>query len=152
MILRPETPADAPAIAALLEAAFDGPTESTLVNFLRADGDLTLSLVAEDAGEIVGHLALSPVAAPFPALALAPVAVTPARQGRGIGAALIARAQALTPDHTMIVLGDPAYYARFGFRPVPWASPYAGPYLQATGPHLPETATIAHAPAFARLG
>lgn len=152
MSLRPETPADAPAIAALLDAAFDGPTESTLVAGLRADKDLTLSLVAEDAGAVIGHLALSPVVAPFPALALAPVALAPAHQGKGIGSALIRRAQALTSDHTMIVLGDPAYYARFGFRPVAWQSPYAGPYLQATGPHLPPTATIAHAAAFARLG
>lgn len=152
MILRPESPADAPAIAALLDAAFDGPTESTLVAGLRADKDLTLSLVAEDAGAVIGHLALSPVVAPFPALALAPVALAPAHQGKGIGSALIRRAQALTSDHTMIVLGDPAYYARFGFRPVAWQSPYAGPYLQATGPHLPPTATIAHAAAVAGLG
>lgn len=152
MRLRDETPADIPAIAALNDAAFGGTDESALIARLRGDGDLTLSLVAEDRGLIVGHVALSPVRAPFPALALAPVAVAPDRQRSGIGSALIREAMARHPQATIIVLGDPAYYARFGFRPVAWDSPYAGPYLQAAGRQLPEHAAIAHAPAFAALG
>lgn len=148
--IRPETPADFEPIARLLDAAFGGQAESRLVDALRADGDLALSLVAENAGAIVGHLALSPVTAPFPALALAPLAVAPAQQRRGIGAALIAAAQALRPDATIIVLGDPAYYGRFGFRPVAWDCAFSGPYLQATGPHLPAQARLEYAPAFTR--
>lgn len=148
--IRPETPADIGPIARLLDAAFGDPAESRLVEALRADGDLALSLVAEDAGSIVGHLALSPVAASFPALALAPVAVAPGRQRRGIGAALIAAAQARHPEATLIVLGDPAYYRRFGFRPVGWDCAFSGPYLQATGPHLPAQARLDYAPAFTR--
>ena len=148
-VIHPERTADWAAIGDLLRAAFGGGEEAALVAALRRDGDLDLSLVAHHQGTILGHVALSPVAAPFPALALAPVAILPAMQKRGLGGALIRAAQALRPDHTIIVLGDPAYYGRFGFRPVDWDSPYAGPYLQAMGPHLPARATIRHAPAFA---
>ena len=148
-VIHPERTADWAAIGDLLRAAFGGGEEAALVAALRRDGDLDLSLVAHHQGTILGHVALSPVAAPFPALALAPVAILPAMQKRGLGGALIRAAQALRPDHTIIVLGDPAYYGRFGFRPVAWDSPYAGPYLQAIGPHLPARATIRHAPAFA---
>ncbi|SEH57497.1 GNAT family N-acetyltransferase [Paracoccus alkenifer] len=148
--IRPETAADIQPIARLLDAAFGGAAESRLVEALRADGDLALSLVAEDAGGIVGHLALSPVAAPFPALALAPLAVTPGQQRRGIGAALVAAAQGRRPDATIIVLGDPAYYAGLGFRPVGWDCAFSGPCLQAAGPHLPVQARLDYAPAFSR--
>lgn len=148
--IRPESPADIAPIARLLDAAFGGEAESRLVAALRADGDLALSLVAEDADGIAGHLALSPMAAPFPALALAPLAVAPRHQGRGIGAALVVAAQARHPDATIIVLGDPAYYARFGFRPVGWDCPFSGPYLQAAGPYLPAQARLGYAPAFTR--
>src|SRR5690606_25411193 len=101
-------------------------------------------------GGIVGHLALSPVTAPFPALALAPLAVAPSQQRRGIGSALVAAAQALRPDATIIVLGDPAYYGRFGFRPVAWDCAFSGPYLQAVGRRRPVQARLDYAPAFAR--
>ncbi|WP_371823337.1 GNAT family N-acetyltransferase [Paracoccus sp. Z118] len=149
--IRPERSEDRAVVAQLLRAAFDGPAEAALVDALRHDGDLDLSLVAEDNGRIAGHLALSPLDAPFPALALAPLAVSPERQRQGIGSALVRAAIAARPGHTLVVLGDPAYYSRFGFVPVGWDSPYAGPYLQARGPHLPERARIAHAPAFAAL-
>lgn len=153
MRLREESPLDIGTIAALNDAAFGGTDESALVARLRRDGDLDLSLVAEDgdAGRIVGHLALSPLRAPFPALALAPLAVAPDRQRRGIGSALVRAALARRPNATIVVLGDPAYYARFGFRPVAWDSPYAGPHLQAAGPFLPPQASILHAPAFAAM-
>lgn len=149
---RLEAPGDAAAISDLLTRAFDGPAEAGLVDQLRRDGDLDLSLVAVEDGRIVGHIALSPLDAGFPALALAPLAVTPERQRAGIGKALIAAAFAARPGHTIVVLGDPGYYARAGFRPVGWDCPYAGPYLQAAGPHMPARATIAYAPAFAALG
>lgn len=146
--LRNEQPQDRPAIHALNRAAFGGNDEADLVDRLRSDGDLDLSLVAAQGGTVLGHIALSPVSAPFPALALAPVAVHPALHRRGIGAALIRAAIAARPGHAIVVLGDPAYYMRFGFAPVAWNSPYAGPYLQALGPDLPQRAAIAHAPAF----
>ena len=140
------------AITELLNAAFGGTDEARLVNMLRCDGHLALSLVAEAAGTIIGHVALSPIVADIPALALAPVAVHPALQGRGIGSALIRAAQAKFDDHAIIVMGDPKYYSRFGFAPVDLASPYAGPYLMGTGcDGLPAGSRIAHAPAFAAL-
>ncbi|WP_299905516.1 GNAT family N-acetyltransferase [uncultured Paracoccus sp.] len=150
--LRPETPADRPTIHALNLAAFGGADEAVLVDALRRDGDLNLSLVAAQGGTILGHLALSPISAPFPALALAPVAVHPVLHGRGIGSALIRAAIAARPGYSLILLGDPAYYSRFGFQPVDLKSPYAGPYLQALGAGLQPGATITHAPAFSALG
>lgn len=150
--LREERPGDREAIHALNHAAFGGADEAGLVDALRRDGDLNLSLVASQGGTVLAHLALSPISAPFPALALAPVAVHPALQGRGIGAALIRAAIAARPGYSLILLGDPAYYSRFGFAPVDLKSPYAGPYLQAIGTGLQSGATITHAPAFAALG
>ena len=149
--LRPETPQDHDGIARLLTHAFDGDDEARLVAALRAAGDLSLSLVAESDGTIIGHVALSPLAADGPAFALAPLAVHPALRGRGVGTALIGAALHGLQDHSIVVQGDPAYYSRFGFRPVELASPYAGPYLMARGPALPSGSRIGHAPAFATL-
>ncbi|MDF3606019.1 GNAT family N-acetyltransferase [Paracoccus sp. DMF-8] len=149
--IRPEAAQDQTGIRAVHGRAFGGDAESRLVDRLRDDGDLTLSLVADANGQTIGHLALSPITAPDagrPVLALAPVAVEPRLHGRGIGAALIRAAIEAVPGHIITVLGDPAYYARFGFRPVGWDSPYAGPALQALGDDLPRTLTIRHAPAF----
>ena len=102
---------------------------------------------------VLAHAGFSPVAADAPLFALAPVAVHPALQGRGLGAALIrAGLDAMAPA-AITVLGDPAYYTRFGFAPVPgWQSPYAGPALMALRHEgLPDDARITHAPAFAAL-
>ena len=150
--IRDEMYHDRDAISELLTKAFGGSDEARLVDMLRRDGHLALSLVAEAAGTVVGHVALSPVVADIPALALAPVAVHPALQGRGIGSALIRAAQKAFEDHAIIVLGDPDYYGRFGFAPVDLASPYAGPHLMGTGCEgLPVGSRIAHAPAFSMI-
>ncbi|SMO55360.1 GNAT family N-acetyltransferase [Paracoccus laeviglucosivorans] len=149
--LRPEKTRDAQAISNLLELAFDGRAEAALVNDLRRDGDLALSMVAEVSGIIVAHLALSPLRADGPALALAPVAVHPALQGRGIGSAMIHAVLAELADHTVVVLGDPGFYTGLGFAPVELASPYAGPHLMGFGPTLPKGSAIHHAKAFAAL-
>ncbi|WP_062562191.1 GNAT family N-acetyltransferase [Paracoccus aminovorans] len=149
--LRAEVPQDHAGIADLLRRSFGGEDEARLVAGLRAAGDLSLSLVAESGGTIIGHVALSPLAADGPAFALAPLAVHPALRGRGIGSALVGAALRGLQDHSIVVQGDPAYYARFGFRPVELASPYAGPYLMARGPALPSGSRIGHAPAFAAL-
>ena len=149
--IRPEHPQEHASISALLRAAFGGEDEARLVETLRQQDDLSLSLVADAAGTIIGHVALSPLQAEGPAFALAPVAVHPALQGRGIGDALIRAALKAVEGHTVVVLGDPAYYGRFGFAPADLASPHAGPYLMALGPALPAGSTIAHAKAFAGL-
>lgn len=96
-----------------------------LVDALRRNGNLTLSLVAELDGDVVAHVGFSPVGFdPQPprlrAVQLSPLAVLPPHQGRGIGGALviegIARCRDLGFD-AMFLLGHPSYYPRFGFRP-----------------------------------
>lgn len=124
--IRPERAGDQSAIHNLVAAAFAGQphsdgSEPDIVEALRADGDLAISLVAEDGGEIVGHVAFSPVKISDGSegwFGLGPVAVLPQRQREGIGAALIERGLAMLHERGVagcVVLGDPAYYARFGF-------------------------------------
>lgn len=136
VIIRPETPADAEAIFGLIAAAFGQRAEADLVARLRTGGAMAIALVAEAEGAVVGHIALSEMRSPDRALGLAPLAVDPALAGRGIGSSLVrealkrARAEGW---NGVFVLGDPAYYGRFGFSADAAAgfdSPYAGPYLQ----------------------
>jgi len=129
-IIRDETPADAPAITDLTVAAFatlaiSSHTEQYIVEALRAAGALTLSLVAEREGRVVGHIAFSPVTISDGTpgwYGLGPVSVLPALQRQGIGAALIreglARLQALGARGCCLV-GHPEYYPRFGFASPP---------------------------------
>jgi len=120
---RPETAADHGAISALNIAAFGGPDEAGIVDRLRADGLVIASLVAEENGEIVGHILFSelPIEAGqrlIRGAALAPMAVAPACQRRGIGSRLVrsgletCHAQGI---EVVVVLGHPEYYPRFGF-------------------------------------
>jgi putative acetyltransferase len=133
--IRSETPADQAAVRAVVAAAFGQADEADLVEQLHADGDVVVSLVAEEAGEIVGHVLLSAMRAPFRALGLAPVSVIPARQGAGVGSALIGEAIRLAREAgyaAIFVLGDQAYYGRFGFdvdAARGFASPYAGDHF-----------------------
>ena len=135
--IRPERAGDEAAIHGVVAAAFDGHphsdgSEPGIVDALRADGDLAISLVAEEGGAIVGHVAFSPVSVSDGSqgwFGLGPAAVDPARQGEGIGTALIERGLDLLRDRGAagcVVLGDPAYYARFGFAHDP-ALTYPGP-------------------------
>ena len=136
--LRPETPADGAAIAVLVEAAFGGPAEARLVGALRMAGALTLSLIAVRDGEIVGHVALSPVAVAEQDgggrwLGLAPLAVAPARQRQGIGRSLARRSLEFAQARgaaAVFVLGRSGYYARLGFEaaaPLGWRCTYPAP-------------------------
>ncbi|ODS01057.1 GCN5 family acetyltransferase [Methyloceanibacter methanicus] len=126
MIIRPETAADEDAIHRITETAFAeashaSHTEADIIRQLRKDGDLTLSLVAEEDGEIVGHIAFSPVAIGGRHddwYGLGPVAVRPDRQRRGIGSALVTQGLAALRARAArgcALLGDPAFYGRFGF-------------------------------------
>jgi putative acetyltransferase len=156
--IRPERPEDLPAVDRLRRAAFGGDAEARLVDALRGDGAV-LSLVADEDG-VVGHLMFSRLEMDgVRAAALAPVAVAPARQRRGTGSALIRDGLRRLREagwEAVVVLGEPAYYARFGFVPAPTiACPYSGPYLQGVelipgALAVPRTAVYA-AP-FARLG
>ena len=124
--IRPEIPADQPRIYEIVTAAFEGQPyadgdEQDLVDNLRGAGALTISLVADLDGDIVGHIAFSPARASAPEqswYALGPVAVRPDLQRRGIGAELIERGLELLVCRGAdgcILTGDPGYYQRFGF-------------------------------------
>ncbi|WP_420477271.1 GNAT family N-acetyltransferase [Noviherbaspirillum sp. ST9] len=110
---------------AFLHAPHTSHTEQFIVNALRKAGQLAISLVATDGGAIVGHVAVSPVSISSGAggwYGIGPVSVLPERQGKGIGSALVSRA--LDDLHMAgaagcVVLGEPGYYARFGFRAEP---------------------------------
>jgi predicted N-acetyltransferase YhbS len=165
MVIRDGLDSDAAAIRAVQLSAFPTSAEADLVERLIADGDAVISLVAEEGGEIVGHILLSRKRVrgdgrDYRALGLAPVAVLSDRQRAGIGSALvraaIERAEALGED-MIFLLGEPEYYGRFGFRAeeaAPFASPYAGPYLMALRLRdvpLPTSGRADYAPAFAAL-
>jgi putative acetyltransferase len=160
VIVRTEGADDAADIRDVVTAAFGRSGEADLVDRLRKGGDSVVSLVAVERRRIVGHVMLSWMTAPFRALGLAPVSVAPDQQRRGIGSLLIRTAlERATRDgwEVVVVLGDPAYYSRFGFDPAlasGFESPYAGPYLMALclkGPLLVRTGRLDYAPAFAAL-
>jgi putative acetyltransferase len=120
--IRPERPADVGAIRRVLETAFPTAVEANLVEALRSAGRLSISLVADDGGEVIGHVAFSPVTAAGVAagLGMAPVSVLPARQRQGVGSRLIREGLAECARAGcafVVVLGDPAYYGRFGWNP-----------------------------------
>ena len=124
--IREEREDDAAAIRAVVERAFDGHehsdgSEPDIVERLRAERFPTLSLVAEDNGTIIGHIAFSPVTIADGTggwFGLGPVSVEPERQGEGVGSSLVRHGlNRMKDDGAMgcVVLGDPAFYARFGF-------------------------------------
>ncbi len=127
-LIRDERPEDEAAIRALIRAAFAkarhaAGNEQDIVEALRSAGQLSVSLVAEVDGQIVGHVAVSPVGIEDGSkgwFGLGPIAVEPSLQGRGIGSALmgssIERLRALGASGC-VLLGDPNYYRRFGFSP-----------------------------------
>jgi putative acetyltransferase len=111
------------AIRSVNEAAFGRSDEADLVDNLRREGVILLSFVAEMERRIVGHLLFSQMSietgnGPVPAAALAPIAVLPDHQRRGIGEKLIRNGLDFLRERgerIVIVLGHPGYYARFGF-------------------------------------
>lgn len=130
MVIRDERPEDAAAISRLVTAAFrDAPhsdgTEAAIVEGLRAASALTASLVAIGGEGLLGHVAASPVTlggADAGWYGLGPVAVAPEAQRRGIGSSLVRAAlERLSGIGAAgcVVLGDPAFYGRFGFHPDP---------------------------------
>jgi putative acetyltransferase len=141
-IIRAEQLHDAAAVRAVNRAAFAGDAEADLVARLHADGDVLLSLIAVVGGDVVGHILFSrlPIATAggvIPAAALAPLAVLPAHQRQGIGAALVRNGLIRCRERgvpAVVVLGEPAYYERFGFRANAargLQTPWPGPHLMA---------------------
>lgn len=155
MQIRPETPSDVPAIRAVTAAAFaaaehsappveeDGvPGEATLVGWLRADPGWIpeLSLVADEDGTVVGHVVCTRGSlGGQPALGLGPLSVLPSHQGTGVGSALVDAVLAAADrrgEAVVVLLGEPAYYGRFGFVPasslgIEAPDPAWGDYFQA---------------------
>jgi len=137
MHIRPAHDADAGAIRAVQQAAFPGPEEADLVERLVAAEDAMISLVAEVEGRVVGHVMFSKMVEPKDTLGLGPVGVDPAAQGQGVGEGLIREGLARAAGLGWLgvfVLGDPAYYGRFGLSAAaaePFSSPYAGPHFMA---------------------
>ena len=138
-LIREERAGDQSAIFTLTKEAFapmwfsDG-TEQHVIDGLRADGDLTLSLVAEQDGVGVGHIAFSPVTISDGArdwYGLGPVSVTPDLQRSGIGSALIRRGIAMMEEahqaNGILLIGSNEYYPRFGFEHDPELTYAHGP-------------------------
>lgn len=170
--IRAATAADGRAIDGVIRAAFAGTDfghqgEAELVQMIEADGDASVSLVAECDGAIVGHVLFSRMdvqadGAPVSGAGLAPVSVAPAMQGKGIGDALIRSGLAALREQGVaisFVLGHEAYYPRFGYSPelaARFISPFAGPHFMAmmldSGAPWPLGGRADYAPAFGRMG
>ncbi|GLQ31992.1 GNAT family N-acetyltransferase [Litoribrevibacter albus] len=127
--IRKETPSDVDQIhevtvAAFLNAPHTDHTEQFIVKALRESGVLSISLVAETEGKVVGHVAVSPVSVSNGAdswYGLGPISVEPGQQGKGIGSLLMNAALDELKEmqaNGCVLLGDPEYYSRFGFCPV----------------------------------
>jgi putative acetyltransferase len=159
MIIREENPADVAAVREIVVDAFGKHQEAELIDMLRRDGDLVISLVAVDEARILGHLALSRLKSPLRALALAPLAVSKDVQRRGIGSMLVPKAIELARErdfNVVFVVGEPEYYARFGFSAesaTPFPCPYAGPCFMALAltSAVTPTTPIVYAEAFEAL-
>lgn len=129
-MIRPESPGDVEAIHALTAAAFQraphtSHTEHLIVDALRAAGQLAVSLVDERQGALVGHVAVSPVAVSDGTrdwFGLGPISVLPGYQGLGVGSGLMRAALQRLRDlgaGGCVLVGEPAFYGRFGFRAWP---------------------------------
>ncbi|MFA6000866.1 MAG: N-acetyltransferase [Thermoleophilia bacterium] len=124
MQIRDEEPRDRPAVYAVNAASFETRSEAELVNALRDQAKPFISLVAQDKGVIVGHIMFTPVMLSgmpeLKVMGLAPVAVAPEHQRKGIGSALVRAGLercAQLGFGAVVVLGHPGFYPRFGFSP-----------------------------------
>jgi putative acetyltransferase len=128
--IRKETAADTTAIqavtiSAFLKAPHTSHTEQFIVEALRKAGLLTISLVADAEGTVIGHVAVSPVSiSDFASgwFGLGPISVVPEHQGRGVGSRLMQEALRTLREQGAagcVLLGEPGYYSRFGFRADP---------------------------------
>lgn len=163
VILRPESAEDATAIEVLTLVAFfqaehGRRDEHQVVAALRADGALAVSQVAEHDGYVVGHVAASPVTLSDGApgwYALGPVVVGPGHRRQGIGSRLVQAALELLRERGAtgcVVLGEPAFFARFGFEREPGlilpGAPPAEFLALAFGDRLMPLAEVSMHPAF----
>jgi putative acetyltransferase len=163
--IRTEQPGDAAELRRVLEAAFGGTAEVDLVDRLRRDCDIALSLVAVADGNIIGHVAFPRLVLKMsdrrvPVCGLAPLAVQPDRQRQGIGSMLVREGLSRLADRAealVFVLGDVGYYRRFGFdtdAAAKFQSAYAGPHFQVLrlSPSAPSSGALRYPGAFDDLG
>ncbi|KQZ15439.1 GCN5 family acetyltransferase [Mesorhizobium sp. Root554] len=160
MSIRAATPGDRDAIRQVEEHAFGQAAEAGLVDALIGEGDAVVELVAVEEGQVVGHILFSrlfvqTVGGKVPAVALAPLAVEPSFHGTGIGGALISEGHIRLKqagETLSVVLGDPAYYGRFGYthyRAARFESVYQGEALQALAwGDAPEAGLLVYPSAF----
>ncbi|WP_322864927.1 GNAT family N-acetyltransferase [Aquicoccus sp. G2-2] len=126
-------------VEALLRAAFDGVQEAALVRELRRSGAMAGESVVTAQGQIIGYYALSAFSAPEGWLCLAPVAVLPAWQGRGVGRRMMGMLSewARLAGQYVVVLGDAGLYGKAGFsaaRAARLESPYPTEHMLLAGP------------------
>ena len=124
MLIRAEQENDRDAVYAVNASAFESPSEANLVTLLRQQAHPVISFVAEDSGEIVGHIMFSPVSLlghpNVKLVGLAPLAVVPEQQRKGIGSALVRAGLDECRELgfvAVVVLGHPEFYHRLGFSP-----------------------------------
>lgn len=125
MVIREEIPRDVPAITYINQEAFARDAEAKLVEKLRQNGNITLSLVAVIDEQLVGHVLFTPMSiisaagVSTPVVGLGPVAVLPDYQRQGIGSHLCQKGIKICQEaghQAVLVLGHPSYYPRFGFQ------------------------------------
>lgn len=163
-MIRAAMPGNAASIRGILCEAFAGNQEADLVERLGCAGELLLSMVAEEAGHIVGYIGFSRLwiargGQRSPGTSLAPLAVKAGHRRRGIGAALVEAGHAqlrAAGESIVFVLGEPAYYVRFGYlvsAGTAFDCAYAGPYFQALAlsDNAPQAGAITYAAAFQHL-
>jgi len=124
MLIRAEEQNDRAAVHAVNVSAFGTPSEANLVSALREQTQPVVSLIAEENGAVVGHIMLSPVSLSghpdLKVMGLAPMAVAPEHQRKGIGSALVRAGLEQAKQlgfAAVVVLGHPEYYPRFGCSP-----------------------------------
>jgi putative acetyltransferase len=154
---------DRDAIAGVVERAFGQRDEATLVERLVGDGGMVLEMIAKRDARIVGHVLFSRLlvedtASSFAAVALAPLSIEPAFQRAGIGTTLVQAAHRALRDsgeQLSVVVGDPAYYGRFGYvreRAALFESDYQCDAMQALAwGEAPSRGRLVYAPAFGAL-
>jgi putative acetyltransferase len=157
-IIKSETIDDHDAIREIHRLAFGRPAEAKLVDDLRQSGAAVISLAAERDRRVIGHVLFSKLKAPMKALSLAPVADHPSFQKQGVGSALVREGLAQAKEDgwmCVFVLGDPAYYGRFGFRVENargYSSPYSGDHFMAVPfGDVPKTGEIVYPEPFKLL-
>ncbi|MEO3386553.1 N-acetyltransferase [Mesorhizobium sp. CAU 1741] len=163
LVIRPFEAEDADDVRSVVEAAFGGTDEVRLVDALRANGDDVLELVAIHEQELYGHILFSRLRVESrnrgaDAVALAPLAVRPDKHGTSVGTALVESAHNLlkhADERLSVVLGDPAYYGRFGYthaRAAGFDCQWQGEALQALSwGEAPDSGRLVYADAFSAL-